>query len=45
MEEEKLISRAEADILVIEAINEIKNKNERIANIITIINKKFINNR
>ena len=45
MEEEKLISRAEADILVIEAIDEIKNKNERIANIITIINKKFINNR
>ena len=45
MEDEKLISRAEADILVIEAINEIKNKNERIANIITIINKKFINNR
>tara|TARA_Y100000996_G_C22445601_1_gene611697 strand:+ start:840 stop:941 length:102 start_codon:yes stop_codon:yes gene_type:complete len=26
LEEEKLITRAEADILVIEAINEIKNK-------------------
>ena len=45
LEEENMISKAEADILVLESIREIKNISPRIAEMISIFNKKFINNR
>lgn len=45
LEEENMISRAEADILVLDSIREIKNISPRIAEMIFIVNKKFINTR
>ena len=45
LEEENMISRAEADILVLDSIREIKNISPRIAEMISIFNKKFINTR
>ena len=45
LEEENMISKAEADILVLDSIREIKNISPRIAEMISIFNKKFINTR
>ena len=45
LEEENMISKAEADILVLESIREIKYISPKIAEMISIFNKKFINNR
>ena len=45
LEEEDMISKAEADILVLDSIREIKKISPRIAEMISIFNKKFINSR
>tara|TARA_B100000131_G_scaffold196128_1_gene188533 strand:- start:842 stop:1267 length:426 start_codon:yes stop_codon:yes gene_type:complete len=45
MESEKMIDPAQADMMVIEAISEIKKANPRIADIVSTINRKYINSR
>ena len=45
MEDERMISRSDADILVIDSISKIKKSNQTLAELISIINRNWINKR
>ena len=45
MEDERMISRADADLLVIDSISKIKKSNQSLAELISIINRNWINKR
>ena len=45
MESEDMISRGDADLLVIESISKIKKTNQTLAELISIINRNWINRR
>ena len=45
MESEDMISRSDADLLVIDSISKIKQTNETLAQLISIINRNWINKR
>ena len=45
MESENMISRSDADLLVIDSISKIKQTNQTLAELISIINRNWINKR
>ena len=45
MESENMISRSDADLLVIDSISKIKQSNQTLAELISIINRNWINKR
>ena len=45
MESENMMSPAQADMMVLESISEIKKVNPRLADIVTAFNRKYINSR
>ena len=45
MESENMIDPAQADMMVIESISQIKKVNPRIADIVSTFNRKYINSR
>lgn len=45
MESERMIDAAQADMMVIESISEIKKVNPRVADIVATFNRKYINSR
>ena len=45
MESEDMIDPAQADMMVIESISQIKKVNPRIADIVSTFNRKYINSR
>ena len=45
MESERMIDPAQADMMVIESISQIKKVNPRIADIVSTFNRKYINSR
>tara|TARA_B100000575_G_C23046444_1_gene602348 strand:- start:256 stop:690 length:435 start_codon:yes stop_codon:yes gene_type:complete len=45
MEEERMISKSDADLLVIDSISKIKKSNQTLAELISIINRNWINKR
>ena len=45
MESERMLDAAQADMMVIESISEIKKVNPRVADIVATFNRKYINSR
>ena len=45
MESERMLDPAQADMMVIESISEIKKVNPRVADIVATFNRKYINSR